>query len=92
MGKVRQHWYASNFHNAADTMKLALEYLTEADLPDKLGAWRILSNIYDDIGDYVNAFKAVQEALALNKGYDRQNELLAMVQVGKLYKNIWRVP
>jgi tetratricopeptide (TPR) repeat protein len=88
MGVSQATWYAGNFHNAADTMKLALQYLTNADLGDKIGAWRILSNIYDDVGDYVNAFKAVQEALALNKGVDRQNELLSMVQVGKLYKNI----
>ncbi|HUP12988.1 MAG TPA: tetratricopeptide repeat protein, partial [Niastella sp.] len=87
-GAGQATWYAGNFHRAADTMKLALTYLTGNDLGDKIGFWRILSNIYDDIGDYVNAFKAVQEALALNKGVDRQNELLAMVQVGKLYKNI----
>jgi tetratricopeptide (TPR) repeat protein len=87
-GAGQATWYAGNFHRAADTMKLALTYLTGNDLGDKIGLWRILSNIYDDIGDYVNAFKAVQEALALNKGVDRQNELLAMVQVGKLYKNI----
>ena len=48
----------------------------------------MLSNIYDDIGDYVNAFKAVQEGLAISKGYDRQNELLSMVQMGRLFKNI----
>jgi tetratricopeptide (TPR) repeat protein len=87
-GAGQATWYAGNFHRAADTMKLALTYLTGNDLGDKIGCWRILSNIYDDIGDYVNAFKAVQEALALNKGVDRQNELLSMVQVGKLYKNI----
>jgi tetratricopeptide (TPR) repeat protein len=88
MGASQATWYAGNFQRAADTMKLALTWLTGNDMGDKIGAWRILSNIYDDIGDYVNAFKAVQEALALNKGIDRQNELLSMVQVGKLYKNI----
>lgn len=87
-GAGQATWYAGNFHRAADTMKLALTFLTGTDRGDKIGFWRILSNIYDDIGDYVNAFKAVQEALALNKGIDRQNELLSMVQVGKLYKNI----
>lgn len=87
-GAGQATWYAGNFQRAADTMKLALTYLTDNDRGDKIGFWRILSNIYDDIGDYVNAFKAVQEALALNKGVDRQNELLSMVQVGKLYKNI----
>ena len=88
MGASQATWYAGNFQRAVDTMKLALTYLPVNELGDKIGAWRILSNIYDDIGDYVNAFKAVQEALALNKGVDRQNELLSMVQVGKLYKNI----
>lgn len=87
-GAGQATWYAGNFHRAADTMKLALSYLNANDTGDKIGFWRILSNIYDDIGDYVNAFIAVQEALALNKGVDRQNELLSMVQVGKLYKNI----
>lgn len=81
-------WYAGNFQRAADTMQLALTYLAGNDTGDKIGILRILSNIYDDIGDYVNAFKAVQEALALNKGVDRQNELLAMVQIGRLYKNM----
>jgi tetratricopeptide (TPR) repeat protein len=88
MGASQATWYAGNFQRAVDTMKLALTWLSVNDMGDKIGAWRILSNIYDDIGDYVNAFKAVQEALALNKGVDRQNELLSMVQVGKLYKNI----
>ncbi|MCS3800664.1 tetratricopeptide (TPR) repeat protein [Chitinophagaceae bacterium OAS944] len=87
-GAGQATWYAGNFQRAADTMKLALTYLSGNDTGDKIGLWRILSNIYDDIGDYVHAFKAVQEALALNKGFDRQNELLSMVQVGKLYKNI----
>lgn len=88
IGESQATWYAGNFHQAADTMKLALQYLTDDDRYEKISAWRILSNIYDDIGDYVNAFKAVQQAIAINRGFDLQNELLSMVQVGKLYKNI----
>ncbi|HYC27412.1 MAG TPA: histidine kinase [Chitinophagaceae bacterium] len=88
IGESQATWYAGNFHQAADTMKLALKYLTDGQVQDKISGWRILSNIYDDIGDYVAAFKAVQQALAMNKGLDRQNELLSLVQVGKLYKNI----
>jgi tetratricopeptide (TPR) repeat protein len=88
MGASQATWYAGNFHQAADTMKLALQYFADKDLSNRIGAWRILSNIYDDIGDYVNAFKAVQEAIALNKGLDRENELLSMIQIGRLYKNI----
>ena len=81
MGASQATWYAGNFLQAADTMKLALQYFADDDRGDKIGAWRILSNIYDDMGDYVNAFKAVQEAIAINKGFDVQNELLSMVQI-----------
>jgi hypothetical protein len=50
-GAGQATWYAGNFHRAADTMKLALTYLTGNDLGDKISFWRILNNIYDDIGD-----------------------------------------
>lgn len=87
-GASQATWYAGNFLQAADTMKLALQYFPGSDRFERIGAWRILSNIYDDMGDYVNAFKAVQEAISINKGYDLQNELLSMIQMGRLYKTI----
>lgn len=83
-------WYGGNFIHAADTVALALQrFRSMEDLPNITAALRILSNIYDDMGDYENAFKAVQDALSLFSHYkDRQNKILSLVQMGKLYKNI----
>ncbi|RYG52415.1 MAG: tetratricopeptide repeat protein [Chitinophagaceae bacterium] len=87
-GAGQATWYTSSFHHAADTVKLALQHYTEKDRAAKVGALRILSNIYDDVGDYENAFKAVQQALEMNEAADKQNIMLSLIQMGKLYKNI----
>jgi len=87
-GAGQATWYAGNFHQAADTVKLALQHFIKDNDDHIIGAFRILSNIYDDIGDYENAFKAVQESLTRNTNDDIQNKILSFVQMGKLYKNI----
>lgn len=87
-GAGQATWYAGNFHQAADTVKLAIQQFIKDDDDNIIGALRILSNIYDDIGDYENAFKAIQESLTRNKNNDQQNRILSYVQIGKLYKNI----
>jgi tetratricopeptide (TPR) repeat protein len=87
-GAGQATWYSGNFHQAADTVKLALQHFPKSNKIGIIGALRILSNIYDDIGDYENALKAVQEALALNQDKDEQNKILSLIQMGKLYKNI----
>ncbi|SJZ38792.1 Tetratricopeptide repeat-containing protein [Sediminibacterium ginsengisoli] len=83
-------WYQGIFKEAADTMESSLHYLRKQDQ-----AWqtatslRLLSNIYDELGNYEKAFAAVTEALELYKTVsDRQNMLLSIVQMGVLYKNI----
>lgn len=78
-GAGQATWYAGNFHQAADTVKLALQHFPKNDGLEIVGALRILSNIYDDIGDYENALKAVQEALDVNRVKDKQNKILSLV-------------
>lgn len=87
-GAGQASWYAGNFHQAGDTVKLAIQHFDKHNDEHIIGALRILSNIYDDVGDYENAFKAVEESLNRNRDDDMQNETLSYVQMGKLYKNI----
>ena len=83
-------WYGGNFAGAADTVKRALQiFKSKQDTLFIGGALRILSNIYDDQGDYENAFKTVREALGLYTNFrDEQNKILSLVQMGTLYTAI----
>lgn len=87
-GAAQATWYAGNFKNAADTVKLAIQYFPARENDDIISAYRILSNIYDDLGEYEQAFKAVQKALSMNQTAFEHNRVLPLVQMGKLYKNI----
>lgn len=87
-GAGQATWYTGNFHQAADTVKLAIQHFDKHNDGHIIGALRILSNIYDDVGDYENAFKAVEESLNRNREDDQKNKILSFVQMGKLYKNI----
>ncbi|MFL9483535.1 histidine kinase [Chitinophagaceae bacterium LWZ2-11] len=83
-------WYKGNFNAAVDTVKLSIEYFKQTNNNGQLGAaFRILSNIYDDQGDYENAFKAISESLDQYIVYnDPQNIMLSYLQMGALYKSI----
>lgn len=87
-GAGQATWYAGNFRHAADTVELALKFFPANKTEDIIGAYRILGNIYDDLGEYELAFKAVQQALNMNKDAFEHNRVLPLVQLGKLYKNI----
>lgn len=84
-------WYNGKFYHAVDTVKLSLKHFRHAG--DKNGegiALRILSNIYDDMGDYDNAFKIVTQALEFYEAglKNNQNYILSLIQMGNLYKNM----
>lgn len=88
-GEGQATWYGGNFKNAADTIELAMKYWPPDDPDHFIGAYRILSNIYDDLGEYEKAFTAVQRALDLNENSeDEENQVLLLAQLGKLYQNI----
>ena len=88
-GAGQATWYAGNFKHAADTIELALKFFPSSQKKGIIGAYRILSNVYDDIGEYEKAFKTVQLALSQNEGSkDQENQVLLLVQLGKLYQNI----
>lgn len=81
-------WYAFDFKGAADTIELAIRNFPVRYKSEIIGAYRILSNIYDDMGEYESAFKAVQTALSMNAGEGENNTVLPLVQLGRLYQNI----
>jgi len=62
-------------------LELALQLFRKAN-NIQIMAWtlRILSNIYDNKGDYENAFRTVREALDIytNSAYDSQNKTLSL--------------
>jgi len=87
-GAGQATWYAGNFKNAADTVNMAIRYFPADKKGDIIGAYRILSNIYDDLGEYENAFRAVQAALSMNGDVGEHNKVLPLIQMGKLYQNI----
>jgi tetratricopeptide (TPR) repeat protein len=91
VGAGQAIWYKGNLTGAADTVELALKLFRKAN-NIQIMAWtlRILSNIYDNKGDYENAFKTVREALDIytTSVHDNQNKTLSLVQMGQLYKSI----
>lgn len=86
-------WYMSKLPSAIDSMNRALYYLRreqsitkEWELPSAL---RIISNMYDQAGNYVKAFETVRESVDLAlKSDDRQNKVLSLVQLGALYNTV----
>ena len=90
LGLGQAVWYQGKFHQAADTVKLAVKYFRRSgEKMNQGGALRILSNIYDDIGDYESAFKTVTDALDLYKGRkENHNHVLLLVQMGALYRSM----
>lgn len=88
LGAGQATWYAGNMRNAADTLKKAIDAFPSSYVGDIIGAYRILSNIYDDLGEYENAFKSVQTAMSMNHDAGEHNRVLPLVQLGKLYQNI----
>lgn len=89
LGKGQAIWYVGRFADAADTVLLALHYFEKDKVYDKVNCLRILSNIYDDLGNYEKAFHYIEEALAyFDQLNDRESHILLMTQMGKLYKNI----
>lgn len=87
-GMAQASWYTGHFQNAADSVNLAIKHFAPGDNINLISAFRVLSNIYDDMGEYEKAFIAIQKALELNERGDKQNTILSFVQMGKLYKNI----
>lgn len=83
-------WYNGKFYAAVDTVKLSVKHFRRVGARgDEGSALRILSNIYDDQGDYENAFKTVSEALKLfEDGKNNMNHILSLVQMGSLYRNM----
>lgn len=90
MGIGQALWYNGRLREAVDTIKLSVKGFRRSGHKGDMGsALRILSNIYDDQGDYENAFKTVTEALEIygNKRGDH-NIGLSLVQMGELYKSM----
>lgn len=83
-------WYNGKFYAAVDTVKRCLKYYKRAGARTSEGiALRILSNIYDDQGDYENAFKTVTQALEVfEDGKHHHNYVLSLVQMGSLYRSM----
>lgn len=82
-------WYNGKFEAAADTVRLSLEHFGNRSKSDRGSALRILSNIYDDQGDYENAFKTAAQALELFKGSDDSHTyVLLLAQMGGLYTSL----
>ncbi|MRG48426.1 tetratricopeptide repeat protein [Chitinophaga sp. SYP-B3965] len=83
-------WYNGKFYAAVDTVKLSIiHYKNKGSKTSQGVALRILSNIYDDQGDYENAFKMVTQALVIFEGgKHHQNYILSLVQMGSLYKSM----
>lgn len=90
LGVGQALWYNGKFYAAADTVKLSIKYYRLARATGSEGnALRILSNIYDDQGDYENAFKTVTRALEILKvKKSNQNYILSLVQIGALYTSM----
>lgn len=92
LGAAQAIWYQSRFTGAIDTMNTAIKMLRT--FPKKMvdfalpSALRILSNIYDETGDYEKAFQTTSEALQISLSDDRQNTALCLVQLAELYLNI----
>src|SRR4051812_23194685 len=59
-GAGQATWYAGNFKNAADTVELAIHQFAPERKEDLANALRVLSNIYDDMGDFEKAFINIQ--------------------------------
>jgi tetratricopeptide (TPR) repeat protein len=85
-------WYMCQFTKAIDSVNRGIYYLRKSktlddwDLPSAL---RVASNLYDQLGDYVKAFETITESLELaRKGEDKQNIVLALVQLGQIYRAI----
>ncbi len=82
-------WYMSEFKPAIDSVNRGIFYLRRAKNTDSWelpSALRIASNLYDQLGDYVKAFESVIESLEMaRKGSDRQNDVLALIQLGQIY-------
>jgi tetratricopeptide (TPR) repeat protein len=90
-GSGQSLWYMSRFQEAIDSVEKAIYYLRKgkANNWEMSSALRIVSNIYDETGNYVKAFETVKEAVNLAlKGDDRQNKVLSLVQLGALYNTI----
>lgn len=86
-------WYMCKFSSAIDSMNRAIYYFKREkaksqnwELPSAL---RIISNLYDETGNYVKAFETVIESVDLAlKSQDRQNKVLSLVQLGALYNTV----
>ncbi len=90
-GSGQSLWYMSRFSRAIDSMEKAVFYLRKggADNWEQSSAFRIISNLYDETGNYTKAFEAVTEAVEIAlKNDDRQNKVLSLVQLGALYNRI----
>ena len=83
-------WYNGKFSQALDTVQLSVHYYKHRGNRERIGgALRVLANIYDDQGDYENAFKTVTEGLQIfEKSKDNHNQILLLVQMADLYKSI----
>lgn len=89
-GMGQAQWYMGYSQHAVDTVKLAIDYYRKVSASiDIGGAFRILSNIYDDMGNYENAFVTAIEGLTyFNKNDRRDNHVLLLVQLGSLYSTL----
>lgn len=89
-GMAQALWYKGFYNQAINTMIISIGYFRQ------LGRWKdisdayvIISSIYGDQGNYEKAFEAAQQALQLSWQYnDRDNIILSLVQIGKLYRAI----
>jgi tetratricopeptide (TPR) repeat protein len=90
-GSGQSLWYMSRFQGAIDSLEKAIYYLRKGRATnwEMSSALRIISNLYDETGNYAKAFETVTEAVNLAlKGDDRQNKVLSLVQLGALYNTI----
>ncbi|HEY4150109.1 MAG TPA: hypothetical protein VGM41_14320, partial [Chitinophagaceae bacterium] len=63
-GAAQALWYANDFRGAIDSMELSVQYFRKtSSVEDASGALRMLSNIYDEHGDYEKAFVTIREGL-----------------------------
>jgi len=90
VGLGQGFWYESYYKEAADTTALGIQYLRTQEnhgVFDLIDGLRIISNIYDEQGNYTKSFEASSESLALaSKGSDAKTRILCLVQMGALYR------
>ena len=84
-GVARVNYYKSNFRAAVDSVSLAIAYYKKTGRERPLAeCMLILTNVYQDQGDYEKAF----ETNLRIKSFDSDIEMQKQIQLGNLYTGI----